>query len=155
VSVSLQTIRQYVETLSWIEGGILSADVLQIVDFLETKSDSSWLVSQTRLSVALLAHWQERLRFTIRSLEIVLSQRRDVLDQQVRESLKKSRRQTRMRYIEAGIAADADYSQQLDVLRQYELALGTLEGLSSAMDTSLIVQEAVAVRRQEVEDSQI
>lgn len=102
----------------------------------------------------LIQHWQERLRYTIRKFEIELVQSRDVLDQTVRKQLAHDRRQVKMRYVEAGIMADPNHRQLVDTIQQYELVLGTLEGLAAALDTALVVQEAVSTRRQEIEDSQ-
>jgi len=57
------------------------------------------------------------------------------------------------RFVEAGIMADPAHAVLVDNVHQYELVLGTLEGITAALDTSLIVQEAVSTRRQEEEDS--
>lgn len=149
--LSLETIRQYVVTLSWIENGLLTQDVDKIIDFLLESPDSRWFVSQSRRSLALLRYWQERLRFCIRQFEMSIADSRDALDQPAREQIRRSQRQVRMRYVDAEINRNPQHRQLVDSLHHYEQALGVLEGLEGALDTSLLVQEAVSTRREEIE----
>lgn len=153
-AVSLSTLRTYVASLSWVEGGLMSQDITQIIDFLESTPDSRWFVAQTRRALAVLRHWQGRIRYAVRRLEIDVAASRDVLDPQVRQTLRTAHRQIKMRYVDAAIMSDPNHRILVDSLQQHELILETLEGIELSLDTSLVVQEAVAVRHQEIIDSQ-
>ena len=151
--ISLGSIRDYMKTCAWFQNGLLTQDVLKILDFLETSPDSRWIVSETKRAIVLVAFWREQVTYAVRRGEIELSQKRDSLDKGVRDRLVQERRVVKSRTVEAGVFADPVYSGLVDAQHQREMLRGVLDGIEAALDTSLVVQEAVASRRQELIDA--
>ena len=149
----LKTVVDYLQTLDWLEGGLLSRDMINVVNFIDSTPDSRWLVAETKRCIILTHHWQSRVRACMSRLTRQVNQRRDVVDEQVKGELVRAGRTTRMRYVTAGIERDPEFARLLEAETQYELVLGTLEGISAALETQLVVQEAVSVRRQEMIDN--
>lgn len=153
MSVSLQSTRDYTTSLTWIEGGNFTADVVSVLDFLSSENDSSWFVAESRRAVVVVQFWKSRLRYIKSRLQMESDVRRLTLDREARDRLVTSGVQVRTRYVNAAVLEDSGFSYMADTIHQYECALGLLEGIEAALDTALVVQEAVAIRRQEEQDS--
>lgn len=153
MGIDLSNVRSYVSSLSWFEGGLLAADVLQVLDFLETTPDSRWLVAETKRCVIIVRHWQEQLRLATRRIEIQLLTAKDQLDEVARDSLARAGRQIRQRRIDAFAHNDKNYAGLVDAHAQYEAAWGVLDGIAQSLNVGLVVQEALSARRQEIIDS--
>lgn len=151
--LSLQSIRTYLQSCAWFQSGLLTADLTQVIDYLESTPDARWIVAETKRATVLVAFWREQVNYTIRRAEIELAQKRDSLDKGVRERLVQDRRPAKSRSVEAGIFADAEYGRLADAQHQREMLRGVLDGIEAALDPSLAVQEVVAARRQEEIDN--
>lgn len=151
--VSLNSIRAFLQEQQWYASGLLTNDVLAICDVLETPHDSRWFVAENKRCVALLHHWSERLRFAARQNETQLALSRDRLDTVARKSLSDAHRQIKQRSIDAYVLNDPQHAMLLNTVQSLEQLRGVVDGLIAALDTSLLVQEAVAIRFQEGVDS--
>lgn len=151
--MSLNSLRDYLNNLTWVENGNLTQDLTQVIELLEADLDSRWFVKQTRQGLAVVHFWDAKIRYAIRQYEMQIALSADRLDAPAREALKTAKRYVKQRSINAYVMNNPDHKSLVDALSQYELVLGVIEGISLALDNSLVVQEAVSVRRQEQIDA--
>lgn len=153
MGVPLDSLRQYVASLTWVESGGLTSDLTHVINFMEAEYDSRWFLTLTRRAIVTLNFWEQTIKYIARGLEIQVSQSRDALDKPARESLQAARRVVKQRSIDAFTMSNPTHRNLVDCLHQYQKVLGVIEGISLALDTSLVVSEAVSVRRQEMIDA--
>lgn len=153
--VLLHSIRRFFESLVWIEAGAMSADIVEVIGVLETNPDARWLVAESRRSIALVKFWRERMVYTQRTIERQIVCSADRLDPDIRKELTTQGRLLRNSTVRSRLAAHPEHGRLLGTSDQYEAVIGALDGLLLAMDTPLIVQEAVSNRKQEEYDNSV
>ena len=153
--VSLNSIRSFFENVSWIEAGALSRDVVGVIGVLETNPDARWLVAESRRSIALVKFWRERMVYAQRCIERQIVCSADRLDPDIRRELTSQGRLLRNSTVRSRLSSHPQHAALIDASNQYDTVIGALDGLLLAMDTPLIVQEAVSNRKQEEYDNSV
>lgn len=154
----LDTIVEYVQTLSWIDGGNLTKDLNQVIGEMSTHSDvdPALFVNRSRQVMSVLGFWISRLQFYLGHVNDQLADKSVELEDAYMANKDLDIRRKKMRYAKVHALRDPAYAQLRTNQLNYEQAIGVLKALfDRSFDRSLIVQESVAGRQMNLHESQV
>ena len=151
--LALDSIRRYIESLAWLESGFLRTDLLGVLDWLGDIKDAKALVLEWRRAYAICRFWKVRCEAHRNALNVQISQSAVNNEATCKRNLNSKVATIRFSTIAAELSTLPSHSQLLSAKAAYEEVIGVLEGLVESLNPSLIVQEAVATRRQDETDS--